>query len=849
MIEKYAKIFIAHLLFIVLLYSVQILTAQTYGLKFQGQDVTLDKRTELNLTPDNYLKFKDEFEVSFDIKMDLLERNSLFGYVLRVISEDNYNVDLISTPEPTQPLNLIIGKSNTIVSVKRFENAINQWINLRLKFILSEDKAILYITDTFYVQNDIGLNKEDAFKIIFGANDHKQFKTTDVPSMNIRNVKLIENGHLKYHWPLEVREGNIAIDRIKKIPASVKNPIWLILDHESWQKKYETEVHGTLLFAVDEEKERIFMVGNNELIIYSAENNNVEKVQYKNKPNFIANNYNAFYNSTDNKIYCYLVEKTPVYTLDIEAGEWSETGSSSDVETRYKHHNQYYSVSDSSLYLFGGYGFHKYNNEIFKLDLNENSWTVLNTNDSIFRPRYLAGLGTLNDTAYILGGYGSESGNQLINPQSYYDLVGYSLNDGKLFKKFEVSRIIDDMAVANSMWIDKQTRDYYALIFEKTKFDGYLQLVEGNLGSSDIKMLGNRIPFRFLDIKSSAGLYYMPRQKKLFAYTAYNSDSVTTQAQIYSISYPPNVFEAEDDLTETRYLAYWIIGILSLLIFSIVIWTSRKRKSKHDNVVIDTPEIDPDHHQTDNSPIPTVEEIKYRLIFFGGFQVFNKDFEDITNKFSPLLKELFLLIWLYTYKNNKGISSDKITEILWFDKSEKSSRNNRAVNIAKLRGIMEEDGICTLSKKTGYWKINCEDSGLKCDYVDFLNLTSSKTNLTKQKVQQLINITGKGAFLHNVSYEWLDEFKSRTSDTIIDTFVEFGKACDIKKEPEFIIDLTDAIFHFDFVNEDAMMMKCKAEYCMGKHSLAKSTYEKFCKEYLTMYGQEYEKSFRKILNI
>ncbi len=836
-----------------LLCSAQKLTAQTYGLKFQGQDVTLDKRTELNLTPENYLKFKDEFEVSFDIKMDLMKRNSLFGYVLRVISEDNYNVDLISTPEPNHPLNLVVGKNNTIVSVKRFENTVNQWINLRLKFILSEDKVVFYITDTFYVQSDVGLKKEDAFKIIFGANDYKQFKTTDVPSMNIRNVKLIENGNLKYHWPLELSEGNIAIDRIKKIPASVKNPIWLMNDHESWQLKSETEVQGTLLFAIDEEHERIFMVGSNELSIYSAENNNVEKIQYINKPNFIANNCNAFYNSTDNKIYCYLVEKIPVYALDIATGEWSETGNPSDVETKYKHHNQYYSPSDNSLYLWGGYGFHKYNNEIFKLDLNENSWTVLNTNDSVFLPRYLAGLGILNDTAYIFGGYGSESGNQLINPQSYYDLVGYSLKDGELFKKFEVPRIIDDMAVANSMWIDKQNRDFYALIFEKTKFDGYLQLIKGNLNASDIEMLGNKIPFKFLDIKSSAGLYYMPRQKKLFAYTTYSSDSITTQSQIYSISYPPNVFEAETEVAKHKSPAYWKIVILFMLaaLVIFVAYYSRKRKKKSEVLIANTQEIEivPEAIEVSTAPALVPDEIKYQLILFGGFQAFNKDFVDITNKFSPLLKELFLLIWLYTFKNDKGISSSKITEILWFDKSEKSSRNNRAVNIAKLRGIMEEEGICALSKNTGYWKIICEESNFKSDYIDFLRLTSSKTNLTKQKIQHLIDITGKGAFLHNVSYEWLDEFKSRTSDTIIDTFVEFGKACDIKNEPEFIIHLSDAIFNFDFVNEDAMMMKCKAEYCMGKHSLAKSTYEKFCKEYLTMYDQEYEKSFLKILNI
>jgi len=239
---------------------------------------------------------------------------------------------------------------------------------------------------------------------------------------------------------------------------------------------------------------------------------------------------------------------------------------------------------------------------------------------------------------------------------------------------------------------------------------------------------------------------------------------------------------------------------------------------------------------------------KYHIVFFGGFQVYNKHFEDITSWFSPLLKELFLLIFLYSFKNNKGVSSEKLTEILWYDKSEKSAKNNRAVNIAKLKGFLEEIGSCELSKKTGYWKISFEDSQIHSDYFDFLNITSSKKNLTKQKVIQLIEISQKGGFLVNAHYEWLDEFKAQVSDRIMDTFVEYGQKADIKAEAEFIIHLADCIFNFDIVNEEAMILKCKAQYCLGKHSHAKATYDKFCKEYQGMYNQEYDKAFTDIIN-
>jgi len=296
-----------------------------------------------------------------------------------------------------------------------------------------------------------------------------------------------------------------------------------------------------------------------------------------------------------------------------------------------------------------------------------------------------------------------------------------------------------------------------------------------------------------------------------------------------------------------RQIAYFLIFFI-LLISGVAIFLFRKRKRGKTVQLNDEMKI-----PTENIPIidlsdSEVSVTKYHIVFFGGFQVYNKNFEDITSYFSPLLKELFLLIFLYSYKNNKGISSEKLTEILWYDKSEKSARNNRAVNIAKLKGFLEEIGSCELSKKTGYWKISCEDGQIHSDYFDFLNITSSKKNLTKQKVIQLIEISQKGGFLVNAHYEWLDEFKALVSDKIVDTLVEYGQKADIKAGAEFIIHLADSIFNFDLVNEEAMTLKCKAQYCMGKHSHAKATYEKFFKEYGTMYNQEYDKAFADIIN-
>jgi two-component SAPR family response regulator len=98
-----------------------------------------------------------------------------------------------------------------------------------------------------------------------------------------------------------------------------------------------------------------------------------------------------------------------------------------------------------------------------------------------------------------------------------------------------------------------------------------------------------------------------------------------------------------------------------------------------------------------------------------------------------------------------------------------------------------------------------------------------------------------------LTYDWLDEFKSDISNHIIDKILNFATRLNIEREPDLIITLSDSIINFDSVNEEAMLMKCKALVLLGRHSIASDTYNKFAKEYKILYDMDFEKSFTDIL--
>src|ERR1700722_1714386 len=92
--------------------------AQSYGLMFSSHEVVQEKRTALDLSPDDSLCFGKDFELSFDI--NFLPRHEIyFGYIFRIIAVGNggndQNIDLIYN-QRTASFRVIIGENFSGIS-------------------------------------------------------------------------------------------------------------------------------------------------------------------------------------------------------------------------------------------------------------------------------------------------------------------------------------------------------------------------------------------------------------------------------------------------------------------------------------------------------------------------------------------------------------------------------------------------------------------------------------------------------------------------------------------------------------------------------------------------------------
>lgn len=320
--------------------------------------------------------------------------------------------------------------------------------------------------------------------------------------------------------------------------------------------------------------------------------------------------------------------------------------------------------------------------------------------------------------------------------------------------------------------------------------------------------------------------------------------------QIKNINTDPDLLEKTKSKNEGNYTLYWVVVIIILdgLIFGYFIWKKWKRKQQKVLEYSDSEDTNEEEdlvYELEKNTNSNKKEKDFSSIYlFKEFQVFDKEGEEISKKFTPLLKELFLLIVLYSQKETNGISTTMLKDILWYDKGIQSANNNRAVNIGKLKNILDSVGKYEISTQNLYIKIKIGED-IFCDYIEVLHLLQEKV-LNKDQIIEIVTKTKRGAFLPECNYEWLDYFKAEISEAVIDNLLGFAQLVDLKKEPKLIIQIADAIFNFDNLNEKALSLKCKALINLGKHSLANTTYMRFTKDYESLYLIPYKYTFFEI---
>jgi len=231
------------------------------------------------------------------------------------------------------------------------------------------------------------------------------------------------------------------------------------------------------------------------------------------------------------------------------------------------------------------------------------------------------------------------------------------------------------------------------------------------------------------------------------------------------------------------------------------------------------------------------------ISLLGCFNVRDKNGNDITSNFTPRLKHLLILLILYTEKNAQGILTSKTTEILWPEKEETAARNNRNVNLRKLRVLLESIGDMEVMIENNFLRIKW-GTNVFCDYHTLLACTKQFEQVKSEELlNKILELLLYGPLLPNTIVDWLDDFKDAYSSHSIDLLKNLLDIEISRNHQDMIIRLADIMFLHDPLNEEALAAKCTVLAAQGKKGIARNLYDRFCKEYHDSMGESYKIPF------
>ncbi|HLX91033.1 MAG TPA: hypothetical protein VKR32_05090, partial [Puia sp.] len=170
-------------------------SGQSYGLAFSSHEAPFEKRTSLDISPGDSLCLAKNFELGFDFHF-IPNHKDYFGYVLRIISNGNKNIDIIYNHKLKLFRIIVEDNFSAIKFSLDSPGMYRQWTQFRL--IFNSQKRTLQFTVNGKNAGVATLPSVlSCFKFLWGANDSPGFDTKDLPAMEIKDIRISEEGKLK----------------------------------------------------------------------------------------------------------------------------------------------------------------------------------------------------------------------------------------------------------------------------------------------------------------------------------------------------------------------------------------------------------------------------------------------------------------------------------------------------------------------------------------------------------------------------------------------------------------------------------------------------------------------------
>lgn len=724
------------------------------GLLFTGNNP--NQRTSLQLPAEEHIELPSRF--TLDIELSIWDKD-LFCYVFELENEsgDQILVSYVDYLKPdtsyfTLSLN---GRKEKSIPVEKSILHRGNWFLIRLS--INNEKNIHHFA--------IGDNNPVEIKKSLSKNNHWQFNAghrqerPDVGYLAMRNIKIFDSEQNPIAlWKLDEFEGEIVHESIQNEKGKMTAGEWLYTYHTDWQVKKEWTLPAKLWRWYDHDTHELFINGHG---WYRSYNLKTEEESTGELPEF-PDGFDKVQvvRSKDGRFFAYKRGRSPLSFLLEDGTEWSPIDTS-QLSDEFFNTPLYRHPTTGDFYIIGGYGNYSVKNLFQRYNFESESWNTLKIkiSDEIpFYPRFIDAIapGDDDNILYVSGGRGNESGKQEEGWQDYFDIWKLDLSDQslELIAGFDKNNFYGFRIKGLSFY--KSTGDFFIIVEEDIEeLPKRMKSYSWSENTQTLKFIS--------EWKTSAQVnkLFFDRQLSELILFGEMEEGDSIKATLLRLRLP--ILKSPPKKAHAGFVQIFIPVIL-LIVIGVWLVARRSDQTLNQNMKENLPQTN----------LPIMNRTNH-IYVFGEFTVWDKTGEDISHLFSPKIRELFLLIFLYSFSGNgrsRGITTERLTGIMWPDSTPESAKNSRGTAINKLRKILFNLNGITVLVENHHWIINI-DSELKCDYLDYLNYKDDD-----QHIADYLKTVSRGQLLELESFSWLDPIQADTLQNVTTKVESYSKEVD-----------------------------------------------------------------------
>lgn len=808
------------------------LTMSAHGLKFQGMECPIEERGSCKIFDRHSPVFRDSMSISFDY---LALPKSAFGYVFR----------LAKTLAPDHTCNLSIDRRMGKVVVKLndegFRSLItaeldseelpyHKWTHINVSMDPASDSVYLKVGGRSFAGSFSFQRTNFRPSLVFGISEH----VVELPSFCIRDI-LITDGSKSFFFPLDDMDGTRIYDSKGVCRGHTVNTTWLADEAHQWKQIADIECTKPSGAFYDYDNHELTLYSQEDLISLNISTERMTSRPYANVcPMNILSGTSYVH---DGKLYAYELHDwvhgkgTASACLDLSTLRWKALG-----EERFDgpmhHHAAFMDKYTGEYTMYGGYGNMFFNDVFYAFD-GKGHWhlsDISKDDDPQLTPRFFvsSGLDESGRYAYLFGGLGNESGEEVVGRRNFYELHRVDLEKRKCEYLWTADWKDDRCVPARGLVVDGNW--IYVLCYPEYKTQSTMYLYRFDIRDGSFSKLDSGIPVVSDKVWSSSTMY-LDRELGSFVVVSLDVErNLIPRVSVHTLVYPP-VMEMKRPWLRDNALIVIIVGniLLLALVCAIVAVVVRRRNSEKrmesDEYILS--KSDPNKRIYTYAPAPN------SILLFGEFTVIDRRGNDISDAFSPQLRNLLLLLFKYS---DSGLSSSRMSSILWPDKDMVKARNSRGVAINSIRNLLSSLRGISLEHVDGIYRL-VPDAEFHCDLLEVKSL------LADSKSEEALRILSRGKFLRDVQDPVFDSFKADV-ESIVVTFLENElKIKHSERKHRAVIEISEMLFACDPLNEKALKDCVSSLLSLGRREDALVRYSSFSASWNKLEGEPYPVKF------